>query len=53
MRKLSVWLDGAIAPLALTAAAQAACDAQKPGYELTGDEAEAFCDRLKADLRAG
>ena len=53
MRKLPVWLGGAIASLALTTAAHAACDVQKPGYELTGDEAEAVYDCLKADLQAG
>ncbi|MBO6510501.1 cytochrome P460 family protein [Roseibium sp.] len=53
MRKLSVWLGGAVASLALTATAHAACDVQKPGYELTGDEAEEIYDCLKADLQAG
>ncbi|WP_306142128.1 hypothetical protein [Roseibium sp. MMSF_3412] len=53
MRKLPVWLGGAIASLVLTTAAHAACDVQKPGYELTGAEAEGVYDCLKDDLQAG
>jgi len=53
MRKLPVWLGGAIASVFLTTAAHAACDVQKPGYELTGDEADTVYDCLKADLQAG
>lgn len=53
MRKLPVWLGGAIASLVFTTSAYAACDVQKPGYELTGDEALAVYDCLKADLQAG
>jgi len=53
MRKLSVWLGGAIASLVFTTSAHAACDVQKPGYELTGDETEAVYDCLKTDLQAG
>lgn len=53
MRKLPVWLGGAIASLVVTTSAHAACDVQKPGDTLTGDEAEAVYDCLKADLQAG
>ncbi|CTQ58450.1 MAG: cytochrome P460 family protein [Roseibium album] len=53
MRKLPVWLGGAIASLVFTTSAYAACDVNKPGYELTGDEAEAVYDCLKSDLQAG
>jgi hypothetical protein len=53
MRKLPVWLGGALASLVFTASAHAACDVQKPGHDLTGDEAEAVYDCLKADLQAG
>ena len=53
MRRIPLWLGGAIASLALATSAHAACDVQKPGYDLTGDEAEAIYDCLKEDLRAG
>ncbi|QFT29656.1 hypothetical protein FIV00_04130 [Labrenzia sp. THAF82] len=53
MKKLPIYLGGVFATLLISATAHAACDVDKPGYELSGDEAESVYDCLKADLQAG
>ncbi|WP_298985242.1 cytochrome P460 family protein [uncultured Roseibium sp.] len=53
MKKLPVYLGGVFATLLISATAHAACDVDKPGYELSGGEAESVYDCLKADLQAG
>lgn len=53
MKKLPIYLGGVFATLLISVTAHAACDVDKPGYELSGDEAESVYDCLKADLQAG
>lgn len=54
MRKIAAFLTyGSFAPFLFAVSAHAACDVQKPGSDLTGDEAQAVYDCLKEDLRAG
>lgn len=53
MKKLPIYLGAVFATLLISATAHAACDVDKPGYELSGDEAESVYDCLKADLQAG
>ncbi|MBO6756902.1 MAG: cytochrome P460 family protein [Roseibium sp.] len=53
MNNKTLWLGGAALMVFLAAPAHAACDVDKPGDELTGAEAEAVYDCLKADLQAG